>query len=66
MSIKVKILVRPNAITKENVASAAIADLRNVKFTEFCEYLAQDSTVGAADVAGAWCTNTQIRIFAVL
>ena len=40
-----------NALTKEKVASAAIVDLRTVGYNEFCEYLAQDSTVGVADVA---------------
>lgn len=51
MSIKVKIAVRQNAVANEKVASANIMDLRNMTFAEFCDYLAQDSTVGAADVA---------------
>ena len=51
MSIKVNVLVRQNTITKEKIASARIVDLRTVKYPEFCEYLAQDSTVGVADVA---------------
>ena len=51
MSIKTRISVRMNALTKEKVASAAIVDLRTVSYSEFCEYLAQDSTVGVADVA---------------
>ena len=51
MSIKVKISTRNNTITKEKLALAQIVDLRTVKFPEFCEYLAQDSTVGVADVA---------------
>lgn len=51
MAIKVKIAVRDNHITKEKLASANIVDLQNMEFAEFCDYLAQDSTVGAADVA---------------
>lgn len=51
MAIKVKVLVRDNYITKEKVASAQIVDLQEMDFDAFCEYLAQDSTVGAADVA---------------
>lgn len=51
MAIKAKIIVRDNSITKEKVASATIVDLQQMDFDEFCDYLAQDSTVGAADVA---------------
>ncbi len=51
MAIKVKVVVRDNSITKEKVAGAMIVDLQSMEFSEFCEYLAQDSTVGAADVA---------------
>ena len=50
MAIKAKVIVRSNSITKEKVASAAIVDLQPMSFTEFCDYMAQDSTVGAADV----------------
>lgn len=51
MAIKVKVTVRENSLTKDKVASAAIVDLQPMDFAEFCDYLAQDSTVGAADVA---------------
>ena len=51
MSIKIKVATRTNSISKEKVASAQIVDLRTVSYNEFCEYLAQDSTVGVADVA---------------
>ena len=51
MAIKVKVLVRDNYITKEKLASAQIVDLQEMDFDAFCEYLAQDSTVGAADVS---------------
>ncbi len=51
MAIKVKVLVRDNHLTQEKVASAAIVDLQPMDFAGFCDYLAQDSTVGAADVA---------------
>lgn len=51
MAIKVKVLVRENSLTKDKVASANIVDLQSMDFAEFCDYLAQDSTVGAADVA---------------
>lgn len=51
MAIKVKILVRDNSITKEKVASAMVTDLQSMDFSEFCDYLAQDSTVGPADVS---------------
>ena len=51
MSIKIKVATRTNSISKEKVASAQIVDLRTVGYNEFCEYLAQDSTVGVADVA---------------
>ncbi len=51
MAIKVKVSVRENHLTNDKVASAAIVDLQPMDFSEFCEYLAQDSTVGAADVA---------------
>lgn len=50
MAIKAKVIVRSNSITKEKVASAAIVDLQQMSFTEFCDYMAQDSTVGVADV----------------
>ena len=50
MAIKAKVIVRDNHLTKEKVASAAIVDLQPMSFTEFCDYMAQDSTVGAADV----------------
>lgn len=50
MAIKAKVIVRSNSITKEKLASAAIVDLQPMSFTEFCDYMAQDSTVGAADV----------------
>lgn len=51
MPIKVKVLVRDNHITQEKIASANIVDLQPMEFAGFCDYLAQDSTVGAADVA---------------
>lgn len=51
MAIKVNVFVRKNTLTNENVASARIVDLQQMEFNEFCDYLAQDSTVGAADVA---------------
>lgn len=50
MAIKAKVIVRSNSITKEKLASATIVDLQPMSFTEFCDYMAQDSTVGAADV----------------
>ena len=50
MAIKAKVIVRSNSITKEKVASANIVELQPMSFTEFCDYMAQDSTVGAADV----------------
>ena len=50
MAIKAKVIVRSNSITKEKVASANIVDLQPMSFTEFCDYMAQDSTVGVADV----------------
>lgn len=51
MAIKIKTVVRENIITKNKVASATIVDLQTMEFDEYCDYLAQDSTVGAADVA---------------
>ena len=50
MSIKTRIAVRVNNFTQEKVASAQIVDLQPMSFTEFCDYMAQDSTVGVADV----------------
>lgn len=50
MAIKAKVIVRDNHLTKEKIASAAIVDLQQMSFPEFCDYMAQDSTVGAADV----------------
>ena len=50
MAIKTRIAVRENHLTKEKVASANIVDLQPMSFTEFCDYMAQDSTVGVADV----------------
>ena len=50
MAIKAKVIVRSNSITKEKLASATIVDLQQMSFTEFCDYMAQDSTVGVADV----------------
>ena len=51
MAIKTKIAVRKDNIKNELYASARIVDLQEMDFDAFCEYLAQDSTVGAADVA---------------
>lgn len=51
MAIKIKVQVRENTLTKDKIASANIVDLQPMDFAEFCDYLAQDSTVGAADVA---------------
>ena len=51
MAIKTKIAVRKDNIKNEPYASARIVDLQEMDFDAFCEYLAQDSTVGAADVA---------------
>ena len=51
MAIKVKVQVQDNKLTGQKVASARIVDLQQMEFDEFCDYLAQDSTVGAADVA---------------
>lgn len=51
MAIKVRVAVRENHLTNDKVASANIVDLQSMDFAEFCDYLAQDSTVGAADVA---------------
>lgn len=51
MAIKVNVYVRENTITKNKVVSANIFDLQTMEFDEYCDYLAQDSTVGAADVA---------------
>lgn len=50
MAIKTRIVFRDNHLTKEKVASANIVDLHQMSFTEFCDYMAQDSTVGVADV----------------
>ena len=50
MSIKTRIAVRVNHLTQEKLVSAQIVDLQPMSFTEFCDYMAQDSTVGAADV----------------
>lgn len=51
MAINVKVAVRKNSITGENIASANVVNLQQVDFQTFCEYLAQDSTVGISDVA---------------
>lgn len=51
MAIKATIIVRENALSKEKIANARIVGLQEMNFAEFCSYLAQDSTVGAADVA---------------
>ena len=49
--IQVQILVQNNHLTNQKVTSARIVNLQEMKFARFCEYLAQDSTVGEADVA---------------
>lgn len=49
--LQVQIQARENSITKQKVASARIVNLQEMSFDAFCDYLAQDSTVGAADVA---------------
>ena len=51
MAIQTQIMVQTNTITKQKVASARIVNLQEMSFDAFCDYLAQDSTVGAADVA---------------
>ena len=50
MAIKTRIFFRDNHLTKEKVASANIVDLQQMSFTEFCDYMAQDSTVSVSDV----------------
>ena len=50
MAIKTRIAVRVNHLTQEKLVSAQIVDLQPMSFTEFCDYMAQDSTVGTADV----------------
>lgn len=50
MAIKTRIFFRDNHLTKEKVASANIVDLQQMSFTEFCDYMAQNSTVCVADV----------------
>ena len=50
MAIKTRIAVRVNHLTQEKLVSAQIVDLQPMSFTEFCDYMAQDSTVGVADV----------------
>lgn len=49
MAIKTRIVFRDNHLTKEKVASANIVDLQQMSFTEFFDYMAQNSTVGVAD-----------------
>lgn len=51
MAINVKIRVAENPLVGQKVASAQVVNLQQMDFAEFCDYLAQDSTVGAADVA---------------
>ena len=51
MAIQIQVQVQNNNITHQKVASARIVNLQEMKFARFCEYLAQDSTVGEADVA---------------
>lgn len=51
MAINVNVYVRENTITKNKVVSANISGLQTMEFNEFCQYMSQDSTVGAADVA---------------
>lgn len=51
MAIKTSIFVRESTLTKEKFASARIVDLQEMNFSEFCQHMVQDSTVGAADVA---------------
>ena len=51
MAIQTKIVVRKDTINKSTYASALVVNLQEMDFDAFCEYLAQDSTVGAADVA---------------
>lgn len=51
MAIQTKIVVRKDTINKSTYASAMVVNLQEMDFDAFCEYLAQDSTVGAADVA---------------
>ncbi len=51
LMIQIQVQVQNNNITHQKVASARIVNLQNMNFARFCEYLAQDSTVGEADVA---------------
>lgn len=51
MAIQTKIVVRKDTINNSTYASALVVNLQEMDFDAFCEYLAQDSTVGAADVA---------------
>lgn len=44
MAIKTRIVFRDNHLTKEKVASANIVDLQQMSFTEFFDYMAQNST----------------------
>lgn len=51
MAIQTKIVVRKDTINKSTYASAMVVNLQEMDFDAFCKYLAQDSTVGEADVA---------------
>lgn len=51
MSLKTKFSIRDNHLTGEPVVSARVVGMQNMDFDEFCDYLSQDSSVGAADVA---------------
>lgn len=49
--LNVQITLQDNKLIKEKIAVPRLVSLQKMPFADFCDYLAQDSTVGAADVA---------------
>lgn len=51
MALNVMFQVNENKLIKEKIVIPRLVSLQKMSFADFCDYLAQDSTVGAADVA---------------
>lgn len=51
MALNVMFQVNENKLIKEKIVIPRLVSLQKMPFADFCDYLAQDSTVGAADVA---------------
>lgn len=70
--LNVQVIMTQNALIGEKVASARLVNLQSLTFDQFCDYVAEGSTVTAADVSAVMkrletvlplvlCLNTKVQ-----